>query len=255
MRLSHADFAALQRTIFELHDHLDIEAFQVAVPGIFLKIIPADYFLVVNSTIGPATRRPAIMSWWESSPRMSPYLVAQMERFGSEHPFTQYSLKTADPTALKFSDFFSLREFRNTTLYNDFYRHGDFGRLLGVASFTSQGMATLNSVRGERERDFTERDRLILNLLRPHFDQARRNAERNSTRPLGGARPLASYGLSPRESEVASWLGKGKTNPEIAIILQMRTRAVEKHVERILEKLAVENRTAAALIIANQGGT
>jgi len=251
MRLSHADLDALQRTILELHDHLDMEAFQVAVPGIFLKIIPADDFMVVNTTFGSETMRPSITGVWESSPKMTPYLIEQGLRFGSDHPFTQYSLKTADPTALKFSDFFTLREFRNTALYNEFYRYGDIDRLLGVASFTGHGMATLNSMRGRRGRDFTERDRLVLNLLRPHFDRARRNAERNSSRPLGVARPLASYGLSPRESEIAEWLGRGKTNPEIAIILQMQTRTVEKHVERIFEKLAVDNRTAAAVIIAN----
>jgi hypothetical protein len=35
----------------------------------------------------------------------------------------------------------------------------------------------------------------------------------------------------------------------------MQPRTVEKHVERILEKLGVENRTAAALIIAHGEST
>lgn len=52
-------------------------------------------------------------------------------------------------------------------------------------------------------------------------------------------------GLSPRENEVLRWLGEGKRNAEIAIILAISPRTVEKHVERILGKLGVENRAAA----------
>ena len=54
-------------------------------------------------------------------------------------------------------------------------------------------------------------------------------------------------GLTPRESRVAFWLARGKTNREIGLILNMRSRTAEKHVEHILCKLGVENRVAAAL--------
>jgi DNA-binding CsgD family transcriptional regulator len=43
---------------------------------------------------------------------------------------------------------------------------------------------------------------------------------------------------------------QGKTNEEIAIILQVSPRTVEKHLEHILVQLGVENRTAAALAAA-----
>src|SRR5690349_20485525 len=58
------------------------------------------------------------------------------------------------------------------------------------------------------------------------------------------------HSLTRREREVRRWLAQGKTNPEIAMILQMRRRTVEKHMERILVKLGVEYRTAAALMIS-----
>jgi DNA-binding CsgD family transcriptional regulator len=61
---------------------------------------------------------------------------------------------------------------------------------------------------------------------------------------------LPGWGLSRREVEVADWLLEGKTNSEIAIILGMSARTAEKHVEHILGKLGVENRTAAALALA-----
>jgi DNA-binding CsgD family transcriptional regulator len=58
---------------------------------------------------------------------------------------------------------------------------------------------------------------------------------------------LARNGFTPREVEVFSWVARGKTDLEIALILGASPRTVEKHVQRILAKLGVENRTAAAL--------
>lgn len=54
-------------------------------------------------------------------------------------------------------------------------------------------------------------------------------------------------GVSQREGEVLSWLSKGKSNRDIAQILGLSPRTVTKHLENILEKLGVENRTAAAI--------
>ncbi|WPB57417.1 response regulator [Xylophilus sp. GOD-11R] len=51
--------------------------------------------------------------------------------------------------------------------------------------------------------------------------------------------------LTPRETEVLSWLAKGKTNRDIADILGMSPRTVNKHLEHIFEKLGVETRSAA----------
>ncbi len=61
-------------------------------------------------------------------------------------------------------------------------------------------------------------------------------------------RPLFSFGLTARETEVLNWIAQGKTNYEIGVILTACTGTICKHVERILSKLCVENRTAAAAI-------
>jgi DNA-binding NarL/FixJ family response regulator len=58
-------------------------------------------------------------------------------------------------------------------------------------------------------------------------------------------------GLTSREGEVLSWLSKGKTNRDIAQILGLSPRTVDKHLEQIYSKLGVENRTAAAAIANN----
>ncbi|ACE99980.1 two component transcriptional regulator, LuxR family [Rhodopseudomonas palustris TIE-1] len=61
----------------------------------------------------------------------------------------------------------------------------------------------------------------------------------------------AEFGLTSRESEVLAWLSKGKTNRDIAQILGLSPRTVDKHLEQIYAKLGVENRTAAAAIATN----
>ena len=58
----------------------------------------------------------------------------------------------------------------------------------------------------------------------------------------------SEFGLTLREGEVLSWLSKGKTNRDIAQILGLSPRTVDKHLEQVYAKLGVENRTAAAAI-------
>lgn len=52
--------------------------------------------------------------------------------------------------------------------------------------------------------------------------------------------------VTKRESEVLFWLANGKSNKEIAEILGVSVRTVNKHLEQTFPKLGVENRTAAA---------
>jgi DNA-binding NarL/FixJ family response regulator len=59
---------------------------------------------------------------------------------------------------------------------------------------------------------------------------------------------LNDAALTPRETEVLSWLAKGKTNRDIGDILGMSPRTVNKHLEHIFEKLGVETRSAAAAL-------
>ena len=52
--------------------------------------------------------------------------------------------------------------------------------------------------------------------------------------------------LTAREAEVLLWTANGKTNREIAEILGISPRTINKHLEQLFPKLGVENRTAAA---------
>jgi DNA-binding CsgD family transcriptional regulator len=60
-----------------------------------------------------------------------------------------------------------------------------------------------------------------------------------------GRRLALALGLTPREGEVLGWLSSGKSNRDIAAILGLSPRTVNKHLEQIYAKLGIENRTAA----------
>lgn len=54
---------------------------------------------------------------------------------------------------------------------------------------------------------------------------------------------------------VLTWIAQGKTNYEIGVILGACTGTICKHVEHILAKLNVENRTAAAAVALRESLT
>src|SRR5690606_33736257 len=67
-----------------------------------------------------------------------------------------------------------------------------------------------------------------------------------------GGKALEALGLTPREAEILFWVSRGKTNPEIAMILGIGLTTVKKHLEATFAKLGVENRTAAAALALEQ---
>jgi DNA-binding CsgD family transcriptional regulator len=84
--------------------------------------------------------------------------------------------------------------------------------------------------------DFSERDRALLVLLRPHLYQACLDAERRR-------HPVPR--LTPRQNELLRLLAAGHTNSQIARRLGISEGTVRTHLENIYDKLGVSSRTAA----------
>jgi DNA-binding CsgD family transcriptional regulator len=248
--LSERDLAGLQSAILALYSLHDLKSFRAAVPGIFLGLIPADYFSLVDARVDFEKRVVKMLDLWESRPVSVGKHREAMENNSFDHPFTRHGPKNGVDRAMMLSDFLTLPQLRRTRLYREALRPANIGRLLSIGSFGGPGLAALNLARPESAPDFSERDRTLLEMLRPHFDQARGNLERESQLRASRSHSLGVHGLTQREMEVALWLAQGKSNPEIATILAAPVRTVEKHVERVLQKLGVENRTAAAVAMA-----
>ena len=82
---------------------------------------------------------------------------------------------------------------------------------------------------------------------------ARSEAARAGAAGPGGFQPDFSsagplerqLGLTPREAEVLLWVAQGKSNGDIATILDMTVHTVKKHLQNAFEKLGVETRNGA----------
>jgi pimeloyl-ACP methyl ester carboxylesterase/DNA-binding CsgD family transcriptional regulator len=59
--------------------------------------------------------------------------------------------------------------------------------------------------------------------------------------------------LSARESEVLRWVGRGKSNAEIATALYISESTVRKHLQNAYGKLGVSSRTAAVALLGGSG--
>jgi DNA-binding CsgD family transcriptional regulator len=141
--------------------------------------------------------------------------------------------------ALKLSDFLTRRERRKLEFYWYVWRPLGIDDSLRVWLPAPAGRARVIYLeRGKR--DFTERDRSILELLRPSLIriQAAAHARRHK------ADSVASV-LTRREREVLDWVARGKTSREIAALLVLSPYTVRKHIENVLAKLEVPTRSAA----------
>lgn len=149
----------------------------------------------------------------------------------------QNGLRRGERRVLKLSDCFTRRGMRKLDLYHCVWKPLGIDDSLRVWFPARPGRArTMYLERGRR--DFSERDRSLLELLRPSLIRMVRRADR---RRRGDVRAL----LTPRELEILRWIGRGKTTREIAEVLVVSPHTVRKHVENILEKLDARTRSEA----------
>jgi DNA-binding CsgD family transcriptional regulator len=93
-----------------------------------------------------------------------------------DNPFILYRKRTGDGATVRLSDLATARTFRETSLYREFYRPLHVRHSMACA--LRLGQRELAAVALYRDRsDFSERDRLCLDLLRPHLIHLQRSAE------------------------------------------------------------------------------
>jgi transcriptional regulator EpsA len=94
----------------------------------------------------------------------------------------------------------------------------------------------------------------VMGLIMPHID--------NVLRKIQHLKPLKSHaesnividgtGLSVRELEIIHWIKSGKTNQEIATILDISQNTVKSHLKRVFQKMNVTRRAQAVAILLNK---
>lgn len=98
------------------------------------------------------------------------------ERYFLENPFFAYRQHTGDSSAIKISDFLTQHQFHRLGLYNELFRLVDKDYQMAV-SLAVSSQIEIQIGFGRSRRDFSERDRLLLNLIRSHLVQAYQNAQ------------------------------------------------------------------------------
>lgn len=71
--------------------------------------------------------------------------------------------------------------------------------------------------------------------------------------PIGRGAPIDHERLTPRESEVLTYLSKGFTIKEIANLMGIKWFTVNDHIKSIYKKLNVSSRAEAAVLASKQG--
>jgi DNA-binding CsgD family transcriptional regulator len=157
---------------------------------------------------------------------------AAFDRHFHEHPLVRYHGYEGGSATRRISDSLPLAAFRRTALYNDYYRRVRIDHAMALPIYVRDGLL-VSFVLNRTGRDFTDRERALLDLIRPHLARRFLRIRRNE-------------GLTAREAEVLRWVAVGKGDAQIAAILRISPRTVQKHLQHLYEKLGVESRTAAA---------
>lgn len=160
--------------------------------------------------------------------------------------FCSYPDRSGDIRSVRtVQDFYSVREWHSTGMYRTVIRPQGVGdNAIGLCLTEPPGpdagpgrTVRLYFMRGPGS-DFSERDRALLTLLRPHLQQAYHDAERRRS-------PVPE--LTPRQWDLLHLIAGGRTNIQIARQLGLSEGTVRTHLENVYARLNVSNRTAAVV--------
>lgn len=173
-RLTNHDMQALLDAVLALHSsqgalkiHRRIfDAVKRIVPGEFFAI---DYFRTHGEWLGRD------FSSTDPIDVTTPENARIFEAHVHEHPVFIEFLRTGLPTPRKISDFVTTRQLHRLGLYNEFYRVIGVDRQMSLACAVAPETILMLSL-NRSKRDFTERDRKILTMLKPHLIEAHNNA-------------------------------------------------------------------------------
>lgn len=185
-------------------------------------------------------------------------LTALVREFIGQNPVVPYLQQGGQEVVLQPTDFVTQRQFRQTGLYHECFRPLGIEYQIDVALAIPGAIGGM-SISRRGSRNFSAEERQFVCLLQPHLARAHANCLRmenlqkgfrNGVKPIAATRDatpsqLVAVGLTDREIEVWHWIGEGKRDGEIATILGISPRTIQKHVQHVLHKLQVETRTAA----------
>lgn len=171
-------------------------------------------------------------------------------------PIAQHRVATGDLTTVRMSDLVSRRRYHDLPIYLDYFRPAGLDHLMDVGLPAGpRRHRSFVLFRATASRDFSDRERRVLEMLRPHVRRIealaalRRRVSDELGRPAGDG-PAGAYArLTPREQEIVGLVAKGMTNAQIAAVLWVAPGTVKKHLEHVYEKIGASGRIGAARLV------
>lgn len=221
-RLSHGDLYLLIAAIQELNSDVETNSLPERALSAASKIIEADSVAFTGFSFSGEYEGLV----WQNSDEISPEELEIFTEHYQENPLMNAFIIERRPETLKITDLMPAKDFQQTNVYNEFYKRVGVTNQLVAPMTISEDFFMSCSINTIRE-DFSERDKLILTLIAPHFA----NAIRNSF-----AYQRLSAALDAGKSGVIAVNAKGKS------------LFISEYARRLLEKyFAGEKRNAGRL--------
>jgi DNA-binding CsgD family transcriptional regulator len=161
------------------------------------------------------------------------------------------------------SDYVPLKALKRREVYDCVYRPIKIDHFLAItvgANGQRRAVLLLDRDKGEFTHDERALAQVLLTPLARLYRSVRareRLAGRvreleHALREMPRRTPASPQGageLTPRELEVLEHVAAGRTDREIATLLYVSVRTVQKHLQHAYEKLGVRTRTAAAMLV------
>ena len=242
--LQSRELRAFSSALEELYRPVALEEFPRQVFAVVAKLLPD--VLMTFDEVCNATGTVRDSASFETPEGFGELLNETLDR---DHPGVQYIRKGGTEHVLPLWEFTTKRQLSETQFWREVFHPLGLEDQVAVIVPSNGSVAGLAVNRGSF---FSRREVSLLRLLAPHLRQAYETARRFSE--LSGNRDryqgfdpdqLLRFRLTVREAEVLYWLVEGKRDREMATILRISVRTIEKHVSSILRKLGVETRSGA----------
>ena len=171
-RLRHKDLRVLSNSIQMLYRLSDLDTFPRRVFEALGTLVRCDCF--AYNEFAPDGVLKLLHCEPELPAESTNFLLSLGSEFTHEHPGVEYVMRTGSTEPLKITDFTSQQKWRRTTLYNEFFHPLRCEYQMGFAFPVPKGQIALGF--NCAARDYSEDDRQLLTLLRPHLMQAYVNA-------------------------------------------------------------------------------
>jgi DNA-binding CsgD family transcriptional regulator len=239
-RLRHADYAGLLDFVAELQRPVGLSEFGSHLVETTARLLPGA--TISFDQIEVATGEYRFDHNCPLSAGELERLFNRLQELYRQNPIHGYIQSGGTDTVVDIANLMPERDFRKTDFYQDIFRPIGLTHQVNVLLPRA---GWINSMTINRDRRISSASQTLLAMASRHIAAAHRTA--CLLDQLAGTRPIPAVRLqfTRRESQVVEWLGEGKRNAEIAVILGCSPRTIDKHVENILRKTGAETRTAA----------